>query len=421
MDSLPNAMVELILSYVTHAKDLVLCSSVSDRFKAAMRYNPRLYFPRGIFDHLSGRAEESDRIIEKMIASVDRLEELVVYCPFTVTGLAAWLSIAGWSIRHLDLRIDNLSTGEVLHELSNQKLECINSVIDLESLKLWGVSMEQSLKWGVFQKLRSLQIVGLNAEDVALRDALKACPNLIRLKLLNCLGVTAIRVELEHLEELNLDFCGPANCSVLIDCPKLITLALQGFGWIMVRETKLLKSIAIMHNFDKVHMIKFGKLGALQSLTLRGSQFQWDAISRLLQLATEVKHLFMKVEFTGDTEKLQPFPEVELVDFFNRHPKLQKFDIHGAMFAALCHTNSLRNADSDFSIPCLEEVVITVRSPLNAEQKMITIESLLKYSRNLKKMTIRMLQMRTSHSSADDFYAELLAVARMNPNIVRIE
>jgi hypothetical protein len=40
---------------------------------------------------------------------------------------------------------------------------------------------------------------------------------------------------------------------------------------------------------------------------------------------------------------LQPFPEVDLVDFFNSHTKLRKFEIHGAMFAALCQRNSLKN------------------------------------------------------------------------------
>lgn len=60
-------------------------------------------------------------------------------------------------------------------------------------------------------------------------------------------------------------------------------------------------------------------------------------------MASEVKHLYMKVEFTGDSETLLPFPEIDFVDFFNSHPKLQTFDIHGAMFAAICQKNSLRN------------------------------------------------------------------------------
>lgn len=60
-------------------------------------------------------------------------------------------------------------------------------------------------------------------------------------------------------------------------------------------------------------------------------------------MASEVKQLVMKVEFTGDSETLLPFPEIDFVDFFNSHPKLQYFEIHGAMFAALCQKNSLKN------------------------------------------------------------------------------
>lgn len=90
-------------------------------------------------------------------------------------------------------------------------------------------------------------------------------------------------------------------------------------------------------------MVDFGKLMALEFLSIRGVQWCWDAICNMLQWASDVKHLYMKVEFTGDFEALQPFPEIDFVDFFNSHPKLQKFDIHGAMFAALCQKNSLKN------------------------------------------------------------------------------
>lgn len=93
----------------------------------------------------------------------------------------------------------------------------------------------------------------------------------------------------------------------------------------------------------RVYMLDFGKLVALETLAMRGIQWSWDAISKLLQMASEVKQLFMKVEFTGDFEALLPFPEVDFADFFNSHPKLQTFDIHGAMFAALCQKNSLKN------------------------------------------------------------------------------
>ena len=92
-------------------------------------------------------------------------------------------------------------------------------------------------------------------------------------------------------------------------------------------------------------MVDFGKLSALEFLSMRGVQWCWDAISKMLEWSSEVKHLYMKVEFTGDLESLFPFPEVDFVEFFNSHPKLQKFDIHGAMFAALCQKNSLKNVN----------------------------------------------------------------------------
>ena len=94
-------------------------------------------------------------------------------------------------------------------------------------------------------------------------------------------------------------------------------------------------------------MVDFGKLTALESLYMRGVQWCWDAICKMLTLSSEVKHLYMKVEFTGDFEALQPFPEIDFVDFFNSHPKLSKFDIHGAMFAALCQKNSLKHVISE--------------------------------------------------------------------------
>lgn len=72
-------------------------------------------------------------------------------------------------------------------------------------------------------------------------------------------------------------------------------------------------------------------------------------------------------------------------------------------------------------IPSLEQVVITVRSPLNAEQKISTLESLLKYGKVMKSMVIRILQMKSSHSSADDFFDEICKFQRMNHKIVRIE
>ena len=77
--------------------------------------------------------------------------------------------------------------------------------------------------------------------------------------------------------------------------------------------------------------------------------------------------------------------------------------------------------DPDFVISCLEEVSVSVRSPLNAEQKMNTLESLIKYGKNLKTMVIKILRMKSSHSSADDFFDEICKFRYWNRKIVRIE
>lgn len=57
-----------------------------------------------------------------------------------------------------------------------------------------------------------------------------------------------------------------------------------------------------------------------------------------------------------------------------------------------------------FSFQSLEKVVITVRSPLNAEQKISTLESLVKNEKNIRKMVIRILHMKSSHISTNDFF-----------------
>ncbi|KAK9286067.1 hypothetical protein L1049_014446 [Liquidambar formosana] len=419
MESLPDAIVQHILSHMNNARDVATCICVSKRWKDSMPFIRSLFFPRNSFDnHSSG--ESPDNIVWKMVSSIVRLEELVVYCPFSNAGLASWLLLAGQTLRHLELRMDNLAEHQACLE-NPSKLDCISAAKNLESLKLWGVLMTQSPKWDTFPKIRNLEIVGARLEDPALSVALQACPNLTHLVLLGCEGVRSVSIELPYLEQCKLDFYGLGNCSLSLSSPKLEFLEVQGCSWIRVQETQCLRNLSIANNAGRVYMVDFVKLTSLEFLSIRGVQWCWDAISKMLQLASEVKHLYMKVEFTGDFETLLPFPEIDFVDFFNSHPKLQKFDIHGAMFAALCQKNSLRNVDSRFVIPCLEEVAITVRSPLNAEQKMSTLESLLKYGKHLKTMVIKILQMKSSHSSADDFFEEICRFRYMNRKIVRIE
>ncbi|KAF4347267.1 hypothetical protein F8388_010579 [Cannabis sativa] len=370
MESLPDALVHtILLSYMNNARDVAICNCVSKCWKDVMPYISRLYFPRNCFDNLSG-SDSPDEIVLRMVSSIERLEELVVYSPFSGAGLSSWLSVMGSSLRQLELRMDNLTEQQGCLE-SPFKLDCISFAKNLESLKLW--------------------------------------------------GVRSVSIDLQYLELCKLDFYGFGNCSFSMNSPKIEVLEVQGCSWIRVRGTEYLKNLSIANNAGRVYMVDFGKLVALEFLSIRGVQWCWDAICNMLQWASEVKHLFMKVEFTGDFEVLQPFPEFDFVEFFNNHPKLQKFDIHGAMFAALCQKNSLKRINRGFVIPCLEEVAITIRSPLNAEQKMSTLESFLKFGKYLKTMTIKILQMKSNHSSADDFFDEICRFRYMNRKIVRIE
>ncbi|XWS55227.1 hypothetical protein CRYUN_Cryun10bG0156900 [Craigia yunnanensis] len=419
MNSLPDAIVQYILSHLNNARDVAVCNCVSKRWKESLPYLRSLYFPRNSFDSHSG-SDSPDTIVWKMLSAIACLEELVVYSPFTSAGLASWLLLAHSSLKHLELRMDNITDYQECLD-SPSKLDCIGVVKNLESLKLWGVLMANPPKWDVFKNLQSLEIVGARLEDPALSAALRACPNLTNLVLLRCEGVRSVSIELSYLKQCKLDFYGLGNCSLSLTCPKIELLEVQGCSWIRVRETTCLRNLSIANNAGRVYMVDFGKLSALEFLSMRGIQWCWDAISKMLEWSCEVKHLYMKVEFTGDLESLLPFPEVDFVEFFNSHPKLQKFDIHGAMFAALCQKNSLKNVEAGFLISCLEDVVVQVRSPLNAEQKMSTLESLLKYGKNLKTMVIRILQMKSSHSSTDDFFDEICRLRFMNRKIVRIE
>ncbi|OIV91541.1 hypothetical protein TanjilG_08953 [Lupinus angustifolius] len=419
MEYVPEAILQFILSHINDAHHVAACNCVSKGWKDSMAHIKSLYFPRNSFDNPLG-GESPDEIVKRMVSKVVRLEELVVYSPFSPSGLASWLSITGHSLTQLELRMDNLVDHQASHE-SPSKLDCIGIARNLKSLKLWGVLIVHSPKWDIFQNLRTLEITGARLEDPVLIAVLQSCPYLTRLLLLACEGIRAISVDLPCLEECKLDFYGLGNASLSMNCPKIESLEVQGCSWISVPQTKHLRNLSISNSAGRVYKIEFGDLTALEFLAMRGVQWCWGAICNMLKLASEVKHLFMKVEFTGDYEALQPFPEIDFAEFFNSHPKLHKFDVHGAMFAALCQRNSLKHVDPGFVIPCLEEVVITVRSPLNAEQKISILESLLKYGKTLRTMVIKITQMKSCHSSADDFFEEICRLRYMNHERIRIE
>lgn len=246
MDSLPDAIVQYILSHINNARDVAVCNTVSKRWKESMPFIRSLYFPRNSFDKHSG-SDGTDNIVMEMVSSIAYLEELVVYSPFTSAGLASWLLLTGLSLKKLELRMDNLADYQACLERPS-KLDCLSTAKNLESLKLWGVLMVNSPKWDVFPNLKNLEIVGAKLEDNALSTALLACPNLTKLLLLGCEGVRSFSIQMPFLEECKLDFYGLGNSSLSLTCPKIASLEVQGCSWIRVRETNFLKNLSVSNN-----------------------------------------------------------------------------------------------------------------------------------------------------------------------------
>lgn len=416
MDVLPDAVVQHMLSFVKNARDVAMCCCVSKKWREAMRNIRSLYFARSVCDE---GLTESDAVVSRMVFSTSALEGLIVYCHFSGNSLRAWLSHTCNSLKHLELRLDNLVVKGPVPNFPT-KLDYICSLPHLESLKLWGVHLSQAPNWSPFTSLHTLEVVGIRTRDFALSSIIHACPMLKCLALLGCDGVKVVNIDLQLLEQCRLDFYGIGDCSVNITAPKLQSLEVQGAAWIRIKGIHSLRRLSIANNAGKVNKVEVGKLLNLEYLSIRGVQWCWDAINTVLQSATDVKHLVMKIEFSGDAERLQPFPEMDFVDFFNSHPRLTNFEVHGAMFAALSQRNSLAQLDSLFTIPCLENILITVRSPLNAEQKMLTLMSLVKYSPKLKELIVRISQMKNCQETADKFFEQVMRFKLRN-QVVTIE
>ncbi|EES15115.1 F-box protein At1g10780 [Sorghum bicolor] len=421
MDALPEGVVQHILSQLSNARDVASCTAVARCWRDCMPFLPSLYFPRGAFEAVgSGEpaVAAADDAIGRMVDAAARLEELVVYCPFSASLLPRWLAARAATLRVLELRVDSAAAAAAD---KSGHVDSIGVAAGLEELRLWGLTMTRAPAWGPMERLRVLEVVGAVLEDAAVNGAVAACPNLTDLALLGCECAGEAVVSLPLLERCRLDFVGSGNCSLRFAAPRVEFLEIQGFCLISLQGGHRLKHLTISKNTGTVYHVEMGKLPELDHLSLRGVQWSWGAISSVLQCAGEVKHLVMKVEFCGDYDTLQPFPEIDLVEFFNNHPKLRKFEIHGAMFAALCQKNSLKKLDSRFVIPFLEHVLVTVRSPLNAEQKLNTLESIVRYSVRLRRMVIRISQMKNCHDAADDFFEEICKFTYMNSGRVCIE
>ena len=103
------------------------------------------------------------------------------------------------------------------------------------------------------------------------------------------------------------------------------------------------------------------------------------------------------------------------------HPFLPPYHPRCHHLQILILISNALQVDSRFEIPLLEEVLITVRSPLNAEQKPSTLESLVKHSPRLRKMIIRISQMKNCNEMADDFFEDICKLRSINTRKIHIE
>ena len=242
MESVPDAIVQHILSQMNNARDIASCSCISKRWNECIPYIPSLYFPRSTFDVVS--RSQADTTITRMVSAAARLEELVVYCPFSATSLESWLSLRSPTLRVLELRMDMATEDKP----DGTRLDCIRLGKGLEVLKLWGVSLNKSPDWASFERLRNLEIIGAVMRDDALNNALRACPNLTDLALLGCDGVESAVIEMERLENCRLDFLAVGNCSLCLSSPMIRLLEIQGFSWIHVNKNHRLAHLSIAKN-----------------------------------------------------------------------------------------------------------------------------------------------------------------------------
>eukprot|EP00250_Pteridium_aquilinum_P022692 c25568_g1_i1 orf=235-1521(+) len=403
MESLPDALVQLVLSSLRSARDVAACSCVCKRWKEFMSQAFSLHFARNIGDEKSAC---SDRIVTRMVLSMTSLRELTVYCHFSPVSLVAWLSHAKSTLRHLELRVDDLAEKQPANS-SMTKIDELSSCPELQVLRLWGVLLSEKPRWQTFFDLHTLEVVGARLTDSALHGIITACPALVNLTLLGCSGIQYATVDMVHLKHCRLDFYGLGDCCIKVAAPRLELLEVQGASCLHVVGEHNLHHLLVANNAGKVKRLEVGRLYQLKSLSLRGVQWCWEAVVTALQHASELEDLSMRVEFCGEGDKLEPFPEVDFVDFFCSHPKLKSSELHGAMFAALSQKNSLAKLNPFFSIESLEKASFTVRSPLNADQKLATLEALIKCSPKLKALIVKVSQMKNCEPVADEFFLRI--------------
>ncbi|KVI08122.1 hypothetical protein Ccrd_013509, partial [Cynara cardunculus var. scolymus] len=221
--------------------------------------------------------------------------------------------------------------------------------------------------------------------DSVLREVLRVTPNHARLMLRCCEGLEIVDIELLELRHCELYVYMWDRCSLTLRAPKIEYFMVQDCISIRVHETNCLKNLLSVA-MKLLSNVDFSNLMVLESLYVHGLMM---ALERVKQNASTCKPSEASLRFLH-------FPEIDFLDLFKSHLKLKSFNICGAMFDALCR----KNMDSSFVIPCLEEVVITKKSP----SKITSMSELLvKYGKKLKKIKI----LQRIKNGADDFFEDI--------------
>ena len=242
MDALPDGVVQHILSQLSSARDVAACAAVARCWRGCVPYLPSLYFPRGAFE----AAAAADDAIGRMVAAAARLEELVVYCPFSASLLPRWLAARAATLRVLELRVDSAAADKSgSGSGQGHHLDCVGVAAGLEELRLWGLIMTAPPAWGRMERLRVLEVVGAVLGEAAVNGAVAACPNLTDLALLGCECAGEAAISLPLLERCRLDFVGAGNCSLRLAAPRVESLEVQGFCWISLQGGDRLKHLTI--------------------------------------------------------------------------------------------------------------------------------------------------------------------------------
>nr|ACF86867.2 unknown [Zea mays] len=248
MDTLPEGVVQHILSQLSNARDVAGCAAVARCWRDCVAFLPSLYFPRGAFEALAGGPASAvafaDDAIGRMVDAAARLEELVVYCPFSASLLPHWLAARAATLRVLELRMDSAAADKSGH----LNLDSIGVAAGLEELRLWGLTMTRAPAWGRMERLRVLEIVSAILVDAAVNDVLAACPNLTDLSLLGCQCDGEAVISLASLERCRLDFLGSGNSSLRFAAPRVESLEVQGFSFIYLQGGNRLKHLTISKN-----------------------------------------------------------------------------------------------------------------------------------------------------------------------------